>query len=287
MILSAILVVLGFVMNFILDGFFWWVMVPIGQIFYPALFPQGQEGERVLWFTLASIFLPAFLALAGIMQDQLVYSMGARRAAGTVYMRLRPLLDDICRRGNIPDPNFFRLYVMEDSSVNAFALGNRHIVVNTGSLQALTDEELEGILAHEMGHLQHRHTMVGLFTVGMSWFGNVVCFVYTFLIFISRLIAWIPIIGWLVALWISLVTWIHYLCSKLLYFPISLFNAFGSRRHEYEADGYAKEIGLAENLIHAFETMQRIYGDQKSGFFDSLWDDHPDLPKRIEKLRES
>ncbi len=286
MILSAILVVLGFVMNFILDGFFWWVMLPICQIFSPALFPQGLEGERVLWLTVSSVLLPAFLAMAGCMQEQMVCSTGARRAEGDIYIRLRGLLEDICRRGNLPDPDFYRLYVMEDRSINAFALGNRHIVVHTGALLALTDGELEGILAHEMGHLQHHHTMLRLFTVGMSWFGNVVCFVYTFLIFVSRLIEWIPIIGWLVAIWISIVTWIHYLCSNLLYFPISLFNAFGSRRQEYEADSYAKEIGLAENLARSFETMQRIYGNQKSGFFASLWDDHPDLPKRIEKLRE-
>ena len=231
-----------------------------------------------------SILLPALLSGAGFMQEHMVWSMGGRKPQGEVYDRLHTLLADICRRGNLGDPDFFKIYVLNQQTINACALGNRHIVVNEGALMYLDDAALEGILAHEMGHLRHGHTMVRLCLVGMEWFGNVICFVYSFLAILCRLIAWIPFVGWLAALWISLITWTHALFSRLLQIPMRLINAFGFRKHEYEADAYAGEIGLGQNLIRAFHQIQSFYGDQKSGFFTSLWEDHPDMDKRIERL---
>lgn len=287
MFLSLFLLLLSFGVNFVIDFFFWAVMFSMAQPFCDTiLFPAGNEWELVTYFTLASILLPVVFSGFGIMQGQLVWSMGGRRAAGISYDRLARLLADICRRGGLGDPHFFKLYVMEDATINACALGARHIVVNTGALEQLDDRELEGILAHEMGHLQHHHTMVRLAIVGMGWFGGVICFVYNFLAIASRLIAWIPFVGWLVTLWILFITWTHTFMTSLLQIPLSLLNAYGFRGHEYEADAYAAELGLADHLIQAFKHMQYVYGNQKSGFLSSLWDDHPDTDKRIKRVQE-
>ena len=288
MFLSLFLLLLSFGVNFVIDFFFWAVMFSMAQPFCETiLFPAGNEWELVTYFAVASILLPVVFSGFGIMQGQLVWSMGGRRATGISYDRLARLLADICRRGHLGDPHFFKLYVMEDASINACALGARHIVVNTGALEQLDDQELEGILAHEMGHLQHHHTMVRLAIVGMGWFGGVICFVHNFLAIASRLITWIPLVGWIVTLWILFITWTHNFMTNLLQIPLSLLNAYGFRGHEYEADAYAAELGLADHLIQAFEHMQYVYGHQKSGFLSSLWNDHPDMDKRIERLRES
>ncbi len=287
MFLSLFLLLFAFGVNFVIDFFFWAVMFSMAQPFCDTiLFPAGNEWELVMYFTVASILLPVIFSAAGFMQSQLVWSMGGRRAAGISYDRLYFLLADICRRGGLGDPKFFKLYVMEDPTINACALGDRHIVVNTGAMNLLSDEELEGILAHEMGHLQHHHTMVRLAIVGMGWFGNVICFVYNFLAIASRLIAWIPFVGWLVTLWLFFVTCTHNFFSRLLQIPLGLLSAFGFRGHEYEADAYAAEIGLGNQLIEAFYKIEAAYGNQKSGFFSALWNDHPDTDKRIKRLRE-
>lgn len=286
-IMSLFLLFLTFGVNFVIDFFFWAVMFTMAQPFCETiLFPAGREWELVTYCTLGSILIPLALSGMGFMQSQLVWSMGGRGAAGISCDRLAPLLADICRRGHLGDPGFYKLYVLEDGSINACALGNRHIVVNIGAMDALPDDELEGILAHEMGHLQYHHTMVRLAIVAMGWFGNVICFVYSFLAIASRLIAWIPFVGWLVTLWLFFITCTHTFFSRLLQIPLSLLSAFGFRGHEYEADAYAAELGLGGNLLRAFYHMQYVYGNQKSGFFSSLWNDHPDMDKRIERLKD-
>ena len=54
----------------------------------------------------------------------------------------------------------FRLHAVEDETINAFALPGGHIVVFTGLLNAArTNEELAGVIAHEMAHVIHRHSL--------------------------------------------------------------------------------------------------------------------------------
>jgi predicted Zn-dependent protease len=57
-----------------------------------------------------------------------------------------------------PSPFEFRFYVVEDESVNAFAIPGGAMYVNTGLILAVSDAaELAGVLAHEMGHVTARH----------------------------------------------------------------------------------------------------------------------------------
>lgn len=55
-------------------------------------------------------------------------------------------------------PHTFRFYLVDDPTVNAFALPGGHILVLTGLVQATgSPEELAGVLAHEMAHITERH----------------------------------------------------------------------------------------------------------------------------------
>jgi Zn-dependent protease with chaperone function len=58
-----------------------------------------------------------------------------------------------------PSPYTFRLVVLRDSSINAFAAPGGFVAVNSGLLRAAkTPEELAGVLAHEAQHVLHRHS---------------------------------------------------------------------------------------------------------------------------------
>jgi len=71
--------------------------------------------------------------------------------------RLYTIVQRLAERAGLPQP---RCYVIPEASPNAFATGRnpQHAAVaaTEGILAVLTDEELEGVLAHELGHVKHR-----------------------------------------------------------------------------------------------------------------------------------
>ncbi len=78
-----------------------------------------------------------------------------------VFQRLAPMVGNLCRRMNLPMP---RLYVIAEQSPNAFATGRNpahaSVAVTAGVLQLMSDSELEGVLAHELGHVLHRDILI-------------------------------------------------------------------------------------------------------------------------------
>src|SRR5581483_9857790 len=71
--------------------------------------------------------------------------------------RLYRIVAGLAQRAGLPPP---RCYVIPDPSPNAFATGRNPehaaVAATEGILQLLSDEELEGVLAHELAHVKHR-----------------------------------------------------------------------------------------------------------------------------------
>ncbi len=74
-----------------------------------------------------------------------------------IYARLAPVVMGLAQRMNLPMP---KLWLIPDASPNAFATGRnpKHasVAVTAGVLQLMNDRELEGVLAHELGHVVNR-----------------------------------------------------------------------------------------------------------------------------------
>jgi len=88
--------------------------------------------------------------------DKIVLRMyGAREA--DPGSRLVRIVTQLAQRAGIPQP---RCYVIPEPSPNAFATGrspeHAAVAATEGILQLLNDEELEGVLAHELAHVKHR-----------------------------------------------------------------------------------------------------------------------------------
>ena len=82
-------------------------------------------------------------------------------SAPQVYARIAPLVENMARRMEIPMP---KLYVTPEPSPNAFATGRnpKHasIAFTAGILQLMDDNELNGVIAHELGHVLHRDILI-------------------------------------------------------------------------------------------------------------------------------
>ncbi len=78
-----------------------------------------------------------------------------------IYRRIAPLVENLARRMGIPMP---KLYITPEESPNAFATGRnpRHasVAFTAGILELMRDEELEGVVAHELGHVLHRDILI-------------------------------------------------------------------------------------------------------------------------------
>jgi len=83
------------------------------------------------------------------------------QANAAIYHRLAPIVQRLTQRMGLPMP---RLWLVPQPSPNAFATGRNpshaSVAVTSGLLDAMDDRELEGVLAHELGHVLHRDILI-------------------------------------------------------------------------------------------------------------------------------
>jgi heat shock protein HtpX len=76
---------------------------------------------------------------------------------GEVFNRVFPIVQSLAQRMGLPMP---KLWLIPDPSPNAFATGRNpdhaSVAFTEGILQVMTDQELEGVVAHELGHVKNR-----------------------------------------------------------------------------------------------------------------------------------
>ena len=74
-----------------------------------------------------------------------------------VYRRVEPIVRNLTQRMNLPMP---KLWLIPEESPNAFATGRNpshaSVAFTTGILGLMNDSEIEGVVAHELGHVLHR-----------------------------------------------------------------------------------------------------------------------------------
>ncbi|RMH81295.1 MAG: zinc metalloprotease HtpX [Acidobacteria bacterium] len=109
------------------------------------------------------------LVLAGIMNflaywfsDKIVLAMyGAREIDYEEAPRLHRMVEELAQRAGMPKP---KVYLIPMEQPNAFATGRGPskgaVAVTAGILNLLDEEELKGVLAHEIGHIKNRDVLV-------------------------------------------------------------------------------------------------------------------------------
>src|SRR5262245_3213613 len=92
--------------------------------------------------------------------DKIVLSMYGARQVGPGH-RLYEIVERLAHRGGLPMP---KVYVIPQPSPNAFATGRNPehaaVAATEGIIQILNDEELAGVMAHELAHVRHRDILI-------------------------------------------------------------------------------------------------------------------------------
>jgi heat shock protein HtpX len=112
----------------------------------------GREG-----MTVALVFAAIMNLGSYFFSDKIALAMsGARPVTRAEAPRLYAITEMLCSRANLPMP---RLYVIPEAAPNAFATGRspKHaaVAVTAGLLETMNDEELAGVVAHELAHVRN------------------------------------------------------------------------------------------------------------------------------------
>jgi heat shock protein HtpX len=111
--------------------------------------------------TIAVIAAALFLVQYFTSDKIALYSMGARVVTPAQAPELHATIERLCITANLPKP---RVAVAETPMPNAFAIGRSPktatVCATTGLLDLLSPAELEGVLAHELTHVQNRDVLV-------------------------------------------------------------------------------------------------------------------------------
>ena len=119
--------------------------------------------------------------------DKIVLMMyGARQVTEAEAPRLTSIVARIASQAQLPMP---RVYVIPGETPNAFATGrspsHAAVAATEGILSLLSDDELEGVLAHEFAHIRHRDILTG--TIVATMVGTIT--------FIARMAGWAMMFG--------------------------------------------------------------------------------------------
>jgi heat shock protein HtpX len=111
---------------------------------------------------MAFCFAAAMNFFSYFFSDKLaILSSGARPVSREQLPRVYQIVERLCARTGLPMP---KLFVIPTASPNAFATGRnpKHasLAVTAGILDLLNDDELEGVLAHELGHVRNRDILI-------------------------------------------------------------------------------------------------------------------------------
>ena len=167
---------------------------------------------------------------------------------------------------------------------NAYFTGfgkTKRIVFFDTLLERLSPQEVEAVLAHELGHFKHRHVikrMVWTFAVSLA-----------FLWLLAQLMTqtWFYTALGVSTSSTAMALLLFFIVVPQFTFLLSPLSSYYSRKHEFEADHYATEQAAADDLVTA---LVKLYKDNAATLTPDplhslFYDSHPPATARIARLK--
>lgn len=254
----------------------------IGGGLYALIFVLYRHTEQYFW-------LYCWLAITLIM---LFFTMFYSNIIVPLFNKQKPLsnqnlkanIEKLSQKVGFKLDNVFEIDGSKRSSrANAYFTGigpKKRIVLYDNLINQLSENEIVAVLAHEIGHYKHKHTLSGML-VSIVQMG--------IMLFVLSLFIADPLFSKVLGVeepvfHISIITF------ALLYSPIStltgLFMNIWSRKNEYQADAFAKKYTNGEDLISALKKLAENNLSNLTPHPFYVWANysHPTILQRIERL---
>ncbi len=266
------------------------LMAALTGLFLAAGFLLGGGTGMVVAF----VFAAGTNAWAYWNSDKALLSMyGAEPVDESRAPQLVHLVRQLSMQAGLPMP---RVYVVQNDQPNAFATGRdpQHaaVCVTSGLLRRVGNEELAGVLAHELGHIRHRDTLTMTITATIA---GAISMLANFAFFLGggRRNNPLGLVGAL------LVTLLAPIAAVLVQMAISRSREFEADRAGAEIsgrplwlasaleqiDGAARRIGNAEAEEHPATAHLFIVNPLNGGGLAGLFASHPPTEERVARLR--
>lgn len=248
---------------------------------------NGQTTALALIVSLLSYGACIAISLSPVGEFILRTMNGCKRIKQREYSeRLYPLFNEVYEKALSMDPNInknIELFISDDPSANAYATGRKTICVTKGLL-SLSDEEIKGTLAHEFGHISHRDTDILLVVIVGNLFITIASWVISFFLAVARAASsgddsgFGTVVVVIITAVFNAIIWIWTKVGMLIV-------RSSMRKHEFEADKFAFDLGYGEGLESTLNNFVE-YEEGAQGLFATLASTHPDTETRISKLQE-
>lgn len=241
------------------------------------------------------------------------HATGARALDRRENPRIYNMVENLCMTAGMPMP---KVYVIDDPQLNAFASGintkTYAVTLTTGIINLLSDEELNGVIAHELTHIRNRDTKVLIISI-------------VFVGILSTLLTFLMRWGFNMFLFSGhsrrssnernnngitalVVVVVATLCAAIAYFLTLLTRFAISRKREFMADAGGAELtrnpralasalrkisadpGLGhvgrEDIAQLYIIHPKLHAQSLADKFQSLFNTHPSTKERIRILEQ-
>jgi Zn-dependent protease with chaperone function len=196
--------------------------------------------------------------------------------------RLDKLLGRVAERAGI-DTDRLIVRVQEDTDVNASA-GAAHLLFVTKGALALPDDELEGVLAHELGHHRGLHPVLTAVVWWLRIPGALLAGVYRLLRrFVGAIAFRLGRLGQVIAIPLLLLILVWQVAVMWIFYVGELLAMRAARVSEFDADAAAARWGYASPLVSTYRDLAARKFERPSRLA-RLMADHPPLADRIARL---
>jgi heat shock protein HtpX len=264
----------------------------LGALYVVLIVALLAAGAGAIFVAVIAIVL---LSLQFFFSDKLaLHAMGAREVTPEEAPELHAMIDRLCVQADLPKP---RVAVADTDMPNAFAIGRSPrkatVCATTGLMRILTPAELEGVMAHELTHVQNRDVLV--MTIA-GFFATVAAYIVQFGFFFGGGGDDDEGDSFIVLLLVSLAV---YAISFFLMQALSRYREFAADRGAGVITG--RPSALASALLKISGTMDQIpqkdlrATSELSAFYifppgakaaiGNLFSTHPPMEKRIAALQ--